>query len=287
MKFTTQSERRTPFSGLRTYYIDLIEQWPEAYKRLLHGKAFFDDVLLRGSYALPSERIGIQVDQARPGNFNARFDMCGRNPFYRISQFEVNKRGEESAQAARGIALTLAHADVALTSANEIGIPDFGTFEFTDAGLVSSCDQFPEAVGHDALHFVGCFIEQDFGVLTRRNDDLYYTYICTNYEKTPKNVDTGVDGFVGENFLEWHRRIFNAEPLHDFLSAVHRASGKNLLDMLMIDLRRRHLYTDGKSVVQRYERDFVMPLKELNGNYVGHHPQGMRRDTTTAAATVS
>ncbi|MCR4471347.1 hypothetical protein [Burkholderia sp. SCN-KJ] len=134
MKFTTRSERQMPFSSLRNYYIDLIEQWPEVYKPLLHAKAFFRDVLLRGTYALTSGQIGIRVGLARPGNFNARFkDMRGRNPFYRISQFDANKRGDESAQAACGIASTLAQAGVVLTSPNETGISGFGTFRFTDS----------------------------------------------------------------------------------------------------------------------------------------------------------
>jgi hypothetical protein len=124
--------------------------------------------------------------------------------------------------------------------------------------------------GRDLLPACACFIDQDFGIVLRRPSGLFYVYESSEFEKTPKRVEGGENNFLGNDFLEWHRRIPHyGLPLASIFERVDALFADELLDMLVVDLRGRHLYGDGEILVRRYERDYVVPLHNRDGQYVG------------------
>lgn len=43
----------------------------------------------------------------------------------------------------------------------------------------------------------------------------------------------------------------------------------NNMEILVIDLRGGNIYTNGKELVARYERDNVLPIRDDNNNFIG------------------
>jgi hypothetical protein len=161
-------------------------------------------------------------------------------------------------------------AGIRQADSNRFGIEGFGQVEVDAEGKVTAAPEIPGVVGKPLLAVIAAFSAQDFGAVIRQPAGLRYAFDCSAFEKTPKDVDSGHNHYVGLDFLEWHRRIPKlGKPLADLFERLDQQFSAGVLDLFTIDLRGRNLYTDGKLVLHRYERDYVLPLRHPTAGYLG------------------
>jgi hypothetical protein len=197
-------------------------------------------------------------------------ELKGEKVPFQTTQLAHDKRGIEVRQALEGLALQLKNAGVNLISPCYIDIRDFCTLHYDEDGIIKTTSCQPDLIGLNALEVVAGIAAQDFGLVIERENKLIYFYGSARYEKTPKHVETGYDYFLGEDFLEWHRRIpVWGETLAELFKRLYLAFQNDRVDSLVIDLKGRHHYTDGLLTVQRYERDYALPLKTIEGKLNG------------------
>jgi hypothetical protein len=196
-------------------------------------------------------------------------EMQGRPGRFRYAQLDSDARGIETVAALEGILPYCGAAGLQRIGVGTLRIEGLGDVSFDAEGRILEA---PEASlrGGNVLQLAAAFIDQDFGVVVERGQSMVYLFDCSRFEKTPKHVDTGENKFLGQDFFEWHQRIPGFGP---FLATTFReldqALRRRLVDILTVELRGRNLYTDGQHVVQRYERDHVVPLWAADGRYVG------------------
>jgi hypothetical protein len=267
----TMYETRTRFTTRttpqRSLFIDLIGPRSEVLERL----TALNDQLER---AVAHPRVLVPV--ATPVPFRLAdertvadrvAELSGAPVPYAMAQLEPGFVAAETIRAAQGIARFYEEIELGPSRA-KIGAR--ASLSWDAAGRISECVEYPTLVGCNVLLALACFLEQDFGTVVRRAQSLVYICECSEFEKTPKQVDSGANGFLGTDFLEWHRRIPGyGLLLASIFARADELFSKDQLDMLVVDLRGRHLYTDGKLIVRRYERDYAVPLRDASGAYVG------------------
>jgi hypothetical protein len=256
----------TPTRPQRSLYIDLIGERAEVTDRLAalgeqvrHAQAN-PSTVSSAPAPLPFQLSASGTQQDRVA------ELGGAQVPYPMSQLAPSISPEEQIGIAQGISRYFSEINV---SAGHVDITGRTRLVFGADANVTDC-KYPELVGRGILPGLACFIDQDFGIVVRRGESLFYVYESSEFEKTPKLVDGGANGFLGHDFLEWHRRIPHyGAPLVSIFEGVDALFAQDRLDMLVVDLRGRHLYTDAEIVVRRHERDYVVPLRDSEGKYVG------------------
>jgi hypothetical protein len=109
---------------------------------------------------------------------------------------------------------------------------------------------------------MSCHVQQDFGVVIKKDEKLVYTFDSAMFEKTPKDIVTGINYFLGRDLMEFHTRGPNfGTRMPGIFQNLVEALRTNKIDHLVVDLPGANVYSDGKSQVRRFERDFVTPMK--------------------------
>lgn len=280
-KFITVEDRPTISKDQRSLYIDIIGDWSSVSERFDTVKARMRKAISGEERLLPS-RTNVPIARSTPGAYKAKLrELLGEALPLRLAQFEEKKLGRDSYITAINIARFLDGQGVHLENPYLIVIDSRICVEFDKNGTIARCEQIPQLAGKDVAHFMGCHVDQDFGITIRRGNTLVYSFDCGRFEKTPKDVDSRENYFLGLDFFEWHRRIPVAgSTLSSFFRETDAAFESDAFDVLLVDLRGRHLYTDGNVVVQRVERDYVLPLRDEAGAYCGmvHFADSFFRD---------
>lgn len=124
-------------------------------------------------------------------------------------------------------------------------------------------------VGHSALQAMSCHVQQDFGVILKRDEKFVYVFDCASFEKTPKDPVSGLNHFVGQDIAAFHGRAkTHGHVMPMVMHNLADALSRHALDMLIIDLNGAGRYTDGTIVVRRFERNYVVPMWD-NGRFAG------------------
>lgn len=120
-----------------------------------------------------------------------------------------------------------------------------------------------DEVGQSATAFLAALIKQEIAVVIKRGDNFIYGFECASFEKTPKDPATGKNYFIGRDLMEFHGRAkAHGHVLPTLLYNLCAALASQHLDFLLVDLHGAGRYTDGKTVVRRFERDYVTALWE-------------------------
>lgn len=190
-------------------------------------------------------------------------EMLGEKLDFRVAQFDPKYDGRDSAIAAEFIARNIPQDERCVINDGRRIVIDLKSrplVEFNNMGRIVY-SSLPELIGHDPLHYISCNIHQDFGVVMLKPSGLVYTFDSAMFEKTPKDVDTGHNNFVGRNIIEFHGKGKNfGNMLPDLFRNLVDCFAKDKIDMLTIDLKGANMYSDGKITVQRFERDYVVPI---------------------------
>ena len=261
-QFTTPSVER------RSVFVDLIGSRSEVLSRL----TALEQQLTR---ALANPKVLVRCPTPQPFRLaDARTtadrvaELAGVAVPYEMAQLEPGYRGAETVRIALGIASY--YAEKMAVSPGAITVHGVATLRFDPDGKVTDCAEVPSLRGSNVLLALAAFIEQDFGTVVLRGERLFYVCECSEFEKTPKQVAGGHNGFLGEDFIDWHVRIPHYGPvLASIFAQVSTLFARNSLDMFVVDLRGRHLYSDGARLLRRYERDYAVPLRDAAGEYLG------------------
>jgi hypothetical protein len=142
----------------------------------------------------------------------------------------------------------------------KVEFPGRATIEFGRSGIILTSSN-PNLLGKDCLRYIACNVHEDFGVIRQRHAVMTYDFDSAMFEKTPKDVRTGENRFIGRDFVEFHSQ---AKTFGHMLPQVFRSLLEGFyrmtLDMLTIDLRGANVYTNGSICVRRFERDHVVPI---------------------------
>ncbi len=133
--------------------------------------------------------------------------------------------------------------------------------DFTGNGLISDTN-LKEIFFKNPLPYLASMIEQDLALIALDHDKLIYAADISRFEKTPKDVITGVNKYIGLDLLNFHGNAKTyGHILPKILDDMVNCMRNDELDLLTIDLRGANLYTNGKETIRRFETDKVMPLK--------------------------
>ncbi|MBT3814832.1 hypothetical protein HOE37_03470 [Candidatus Woesearchaeota archaeon] len=193
-------------------------------------------------------------------------EMLGEKLEFSVGQFEKDKQSRDSVITATSLALlhenAIVEKDEAVQGNLKVTIPERGYFVFNEQGIITETNILDKIVGHDALHYMSCHVQQDFGVVIKKDEKLVYTFDSAMFEKTPKDIVTGINYFLGRDLMEFHTRGPNfGTRMPGIFQNLVEALRTNKIDHLVVDLPGANVYSDGKSQVRRFERDFVTPMK--------------------------
>lgn len=228
------------------------------------------DELLINKRIINSELLPTPITRAPASYFTERIEeLKGITYSFKTSQLPCQYTSRQMISALEGLAVALEDIGIQLIQSGVITIADYGTIFYDETGIISRTEPELGLTGLNAIEVLAGVVGQDFGLIIKHHQTLIYFYSSARFEKTPKHVETGYDYFVGEDFLEWHRRIPTwGEILANMLDKLFQAFCQQKLDLLSIDLKGRHVYTNEKVRVCRYERDYAVPLR-LSGETIG------------------
>lgn len=251
---------------IRTLYVDLTNDRNSVISEIdllslqLQKVLNNNDVIHYAKKPIPVSRASNVVIQERIE------ELKGYPVKFQTTQLASVYSANEILQSIEGLAIQLENAGVHLIQSGLISIDNICKLTYDQNGCITKTNPDLGLNGINALELIAGICAQDFGLVIERNAKLIYLYSSARYEKTPKHVENGFDYFVGENFLEWHRRIpCWGSTLASFFELMYQAFKQNKLDSLIVDLQGRNFYTDGKIVVQRFERDYAVPLSTIEG----------------------
>ena len=123
--------------------------------------------------------------------------------------------------------------------------------------------------GVDVLHYLACNIEQELAFVQKKGDALVYVFDSSRFEKSSKDPETGENKYLGMDLVNFHRGVKGfGHVLPGIMTGIANAMEQGSLDLLTIDLRGNHVYTDGEQQVKRFERDHLVPVRS-GKNLVG------------------
>lgn len=197
------------------------------------------------------------------GERKAKIDeMHGVKQKFRYVQFEENHDESASVFAADTIATMCKgmeyhrFGDIRIVHIKDKGIT------YDGRGIIIE-ENGEGTLGHNALHYLAAQLHQDIAVVIKDREELRYVFDCSMYEKTPKDVDTGENMFIGRDLLEFHSK---AKTYGHILPGIIQALATGLesgeLDGLVIDLLGQNAYSNGAIQIRRFERDNVIAIKE-------------------------
>lgn len=254
----------------RSLYLNLISD-----KKLImddiHSLSQVLQMVLTGDHFIEYTKKPIPVSRATDQAIYERIEeLKGYSVPFQTTQLAKYYSPDEMIQAVEGLALQLKNAGVHLIKRGLIIIKNICTLRYNNNGCISKSEPDLGIVGINVLELIAGICAQDFGLVMERHGVLIYFYSSARYEKTPKHVENGFDYFVGEPFIEWHRRIPTWGPvLAALFEDMYMALKQKSLDSFIVDLKGRHQYTNGELILKRYERDYVLPLPTLEGQIIG------------------
>lgn len=269
MKATVLSQQELLPTYPKSVYLDLICSWDNMPQRLSQAR---EDIMARPDVRRPPKSSSLRLTRAGDEMTRAKLDELVGGA---ASDFAMYRTDQTLAptfllSAAQALARHFASIGVRFDGPERLLVDGFGDVKLDLEGRVVSADGRAGLKGVHALALLAAFVGQDFGLVLRHESRLRYAFDCSAFEKTPKDIDTGYNHYVGLDFLEWHRRIPKlGEPLAELFELLDRAFESDSLDLFTVDLRGRNLYTNGTLVVHRYERDYVLPLRHPEGRHLG------------------
>ncbi len=274
----------------RALYIDLTgEDAAEQLKELNRKLNIFNDSIdpTSGGFSptysgvprlsIEPEHIAPVLELANDCEYKTKtVELLGAKLCYRIAQFSPTHRMFDSAVAADDLARKLAHVGVTFEKERlerRVVVPARGTeiiYDHNGRILLATGPEIEQYKGlaeklrgQDALHYLACHIQQDMAVVMKKGDRMVYTFDCSMYEKTPKDVETGENKFLGMDLLEFHGRAKTfGSMLPGLLRNLVSCFEQQRLDLLEIDLRGANIYSNGEQQARRFERDYVTPIFE-------------------------
>ncbi len=124
-----------------------------------------------------------------------------------------------------------------------------------------------DLIGKNSLDYISCNIHEEIATVMLRGHKLIYAFESSMFEKTPKNIITGKNNYIGRDFMKFHGK---AKTFGHVLPAVFKemikAFSKYELDMLTIDLRGNNIYSNNNLRVRRFERDYILPIRDIRNN---------------------
>ena len=202
-------------------------------------------------------------------------EMLGAELYYRIAQFAPEHEVKDSALVADNLAKRLAHVGVQFKKRGKerrIVIPgreteftydQYGTIQRATGPEIAKYNDLAQNLeGQDALHFLAAHVHQDLAVVMKKKDGLIYTFDCSMYEKTPKDVETGENKFLGRNLMDLTGK-YEGIQFNYFLENLVGCFQQLRLDLLTVDHRGEHIYSNGEQEARRFERDYVTPIRRF------------------------
>lgn len=265
LEFQPQASR-----PVRALYLDLIGDKQKIIADINQLSTQLQKVLT-GDNVIHHAKKPIPISRATDDAIYERIEeLKGHSVKFQTTQLAEYHTGNEVLLSLEGLAIQLENAGVHLIKRGLITIKDLCTVHYDKNGLIHKTEPDLGLAGINALEVIAGICAQDFGLIIERDGILVYLYGSARYEKTPKHVESGFDYFLGEEFLEWHRRIpVWGSTLATLFERMYLAFKQDELDLLIVDLKGRNLYTDGKLLVRRYERDYAVPLPTLSGDTIG------------------
>jgi hypothetical protein len=190
-------------------------------------------------------------------------ELMGHRLRFRITHAAPDHDSRDSVPTANELVARLRGVHVQKGAQKTIvEFPERATIEFGKEGIIKTSSN-TNLVGKDCLSYIACNVHEDFGVAVAHHAIMTYEFDSAMFEKTPKDVSTGENAFVGRDFIGFHSKGKNFGPMmpHVFegmLSAFY----KKQLEMLTIDLRGVNVFTNGKMNIRRFERDYAVPIMQ-------------------------
>ncbi len=254
----------------RSIYINLTNRREQVIKEInaLHEQL---NNAISQSEPIPVSEKSQPISRAHDEAISERIhEMKHRNVRFQTTQLIAHYQYFELVNATEGLAIQLKDAGVNLIKPGHIIIRDLCELHYDQAGLITKTNPDLGLNQLPAIELIAGLCAQDFGLILEKDNSLIYFYSSARFEKTPKHIENGFDHFLGQDFLEWHKRIpVWGETLSRFFSTLYLAFKSNELDIFIADLKGRNLYTDGMLTVQRYERDYALPLVDPTGKIIG------------------
>lgn len=259
-----------PMTLSRSLYLNLINEKDFVLNDIRELHQQFGAVL-NGKETIPFSQQPKPISRATNQAIQERFaEIKGQTVSFKTTQLAKDYTDNEIVLALEGLAQQIESAGVKFIKPGLIVIDAICTLHYDSQGQIISTEPDLGLNGYHALEMIAGICAQDFGLVIERNNALIYLYGSARYEKTPKNIHNGFDHFLGEDFLEWHRRILGVGPiLANLFHSMYQLFKKNQFDQLIVDLTGRNLYTNGQYIIKRYERDYVLPLLTANGKVAG------------------
>jgi hypothetical protein len=229
------------------------------------------------------EEVAPVLELANDCEYKTRtVEMLGANLAYKIAQFAKEHEVRDSALVADDLAQKLAHVGVKFkrrgkqrriivsTRKTEFTYDQYGTIQSASGPEIEKYSGLAEKLeGQDALHYLACHVQQDLAVVMKKGDKMVYTFDCSMYEKTPKDVETGENKFLGKDLLDFHGKAETfGHILPNLLRNLVSCFSQGRLDLLEIDLKGANVYSNGEHEVRRFETDYVTPIVD-NGTFHG------------------
>ncbi|MFA6072898.1 MAG: hypothetical protein WC758_02200 [Candidatus Woesearchaeota archaeon] len=272
MEFTNLENNSLNSDKSRVLYLNVIGTIEEVGKNLKQlgmnlGALQGENMHLESSYNLPLFSLATNAEHAMKRN-----DLLGRAVNFEVAHLDSAHKRVDSAKFAIALAERMNPLDVLVTKEKTFTVIDIlplnEVLAFNRNGIVNySRDK--EVRGKDALKVIASYIHQDVGILVVDNQKLVYTFDSSMYEKTPKDIVTGNNKFIGQDAFAFHGKAKNfGHVLPELFRGLKRNFENGKLDGLIIDLKGGNSYSNGGMYVRRFERDYVVPVIQ-NGNLQG------------------
>lgn len=254
----------------RSLYVDLMNNPDEVVKTIEKISVLLANVQ-SGNASVTVKDAPVPIIRATHQMIEERInELKGGHVSFRTTQIGSSCSSQECLDAIEGLSIHLESIGIHYLCAGEIDIKNFCKVLYDDSGLIIKTVPDLGLGGLNTLELIAGFCQQDFGLVFERNSNLIYIYGSARYEKTPKHVDSGYDYFLDEDFLEWHKRIPKwGNILANLFEKLYQSFQDDQLDLFIVDLKGRNTYTNGKVTVQRYERDYAMPLRNRKAETKG------------------
>ncbi len=256
---------------MRKLYLDLVNR-PKENLIALSKKLV---QLRNGNIKLPAvenESILTLIDETE--HSVKLSEMLGVNIGYEISTVSDNLGGIHSALVADHIANGLAPDVIMNKTKNStlVEIPKRSvSIEYDSLGKIVNSN-LDALKGQNAMLYMASNMEQDMGLVIMQDGRPVYLADISRFEKTPKDLITGKDTYVGRDMLEFHGKAKTyGHILPNLMSDMVRCMSKGKLDLLTVDLLGANTYRIDSSLilgepnlvdVRRFERDYAVPLKK-------------------------
>ena len=248
---------------MRNLYLDIRGEPQEVALRLTNLSTQLENVRCGREVVDPAEStFSIQLADGDQVAYR-QGELMGRDtPFLSFARAN-DLTGAEDALIARNLARACGAHIRQSEGLTHITLPqiDCGIAIDNEGVIVGCAGLRGDEVGQSATAFLAALVKQEVAVVIKRGGNFIYGFECASFEKTPKDPATGKNYFIGRDLMEFHGRAkTHGRTLPTLLRNLCGAVSSRQLDLCIIDLNGAGRYTDGKTVVRRFERDYVTAL---------------------------